>query len=363
METSPDREDSRSLFITIHQPFSGHSLTKVRARPIMSAKFVFDDYIRCMSAKQRLQRRRLMLKQHKLHCIAQLLELPAMATPPSHYYSITPPTYINLGQQQRPTITTHQRAPNQEAPPTEARPIIEEQKTLGAAGDSQPSHIQGHFGPTMAAPEQCLSPSRSTSSQAQALASVLRQSPPPDDNLESGEAFAPPRPQRAESVEEAVEALEMEMEQLENGHSYAAKSNNHVTKDDTIKDCVTSLARTSIEEETCSTPGTGSTSSSRPGTRSQSLENLARCSSFSKPTSMSAPASPRGARHPPPVDPSEYENVARLAAVNSMSEPTLFIEESLKEAMDPISAVTPRKKDINARRKNPRQRKGRNRKR
>ncbi|EDO48053.1 predicted protein, partial [Nematostella vectensis] len=82
VETAPDKEDSRSLFITIHQPFAVRSLTKVHARPILSAKFVFDDYIRCMSARQRLQRRRTMLKQDKLHNIAQLLELPAMATPP-----------------------------------------------------------------------------------------------------------------------------------------------------------------------------------------------------------------------------------------------------------------------------------------
>ena len=55
----------------------------------MTAKFLFDDYIRCMSARQRLQKRRVALKHTKISTIATLLELPALAAPPSHYYSFT----------------------------------------------------------------------------------------------------------------------------------------------------------------------------------------------------------------------------------------------------------------------------------
>lgn len=311
----------------------------------MSAKFVFDDYIRCMSAKQRLQRRRLMLKQHKLHCIAQLLELPALATPPSHYYSITPPAYINLGQQQqRPYVrashNSSHAAPSQEVPPqSESRPLSEEQNKLSTRPGDQTSshnHIIGQLGPAMAAPEQCLSPSRSTTSQAEALASVLRQSPPPGEER-SQEVLARSRAQRAVSVEEAVEALEMEMQQIENERCHSIE-NNYTKRDlnkldHVAKDCVTDLASNERAEDS-STPGTCSASSSRPETRSQSLENLVNCSAdVKKFISFSAPASPRGAKHPPPVDPSEYENVARLSAVNSMSEPTLFIKDSFKESV------------------------------
>jgi protein CLEC16A len=51
IEVTGDKDDSRCLHITIHRPLSGTTTNRV---PLLSAKFVFDDNIRCMAAKQRL---------------------------------------------------------------------------------------------------------------------------------------------------------------------------------------------------------------------------------------------------------------------------------------------------------------------
>ena len=71
---SGDKEDSRTLHITIHKPS-----TNMHARPIplLSARFIFDDHIRCMAAKQRLTKGRLRARQRKMQMIARLLELPS----------------------------------------------------------------------------------------------------------------------------------------------------------------------------------------------------------------------------------------------------------------------------------------------
>ena len=46
-----DKDDSRSLHITIHKPsMNAHA----KPLPLLSARFIFDDHIRCMAAKQRL---------------------------------------------------------------------------------------------------------------------------------------------------------------------------------------------------------------------------------------------------------------------------------------------------------------------
>lgn len=49
VEVVGDKDDSRCLHITVHR---GGATTN--RNPILSAKFVFDDHIRCMAAKQRL---------------------------------------------------------------------------------------------------------------------------------------------------------------------------------------------------------------------------------------------------------------------------------------------------------------------
>lgn len=51
IEITGDKDDSRCLHITIHRPISGGAANRV---PLLSAKFLFDDNIRCMAAKQRL---------------------------------------------------------------------------------------------------------------------------------------------------------------------------------------------------------------------------------------------------------------------------------------------------------------------
>lgn len=51
IEVAGDKDDSRCLHITIHRPLSANNVNRV---PLLSAKFIFDDHIRCMAAKQRL---------------------------------------------------------------------------------------------------------------------------------------------------------------------------------------------------------------------------------------------------------------------------------------------------------------------
>lgn len=70
VEVTGDKEDSRCLHITIHR---GGAATN--SSPILSAKFIFDDHIRCMAAKQRLTKGRTKARQKKMTQIAQLLEI------------------------------------------------------------------------------------------------------------------------------------------------------------------------------------------------------------------------------------------------------------------------------------------------
>lgn len=51
IEVTGDKDDSRCLHITIHRPLSSTTSSRI---PLLSAKFIFDDNIRCMAAKQRL---------------------------------------------------------------------------------------------------------------------------------------------------------------------------------------------------------------------------------------------------------------------------------------------------------------------
>lgn len=258
----------------------------MRSRPILSAKFIFDDYIRCMSAKQRLQRRRTMLRQHKLHCIAQLLELPAMASPPSYYYSITPPAYVNLGPGQLESPTDSQtNEPVDERLDQQAQRLEHAQSSSDTSQDS----VQASLAGAMATPEQCLSPvhghGRRTTSQAEALASVLEQSPPNNDNSSK---------ERATSIEEATEAIEMEV------------------TDKTVE---------KVKGNDCADRASPVEHLSR--SRSHSVENILNSTLNRNPVSRSAPATPRGDRHSAPINLEEEETFARLNS-NSMSEPAIF---------------------------------------
>ncbi|GAB1602331.1 protein CLEC16A-like isoform X3 [Argonauta hians] len=72
VEVSGDKDDSRSLHITVHkQSLSAHS----RPVPLLSARFIFDDHIRCMAAKQRLSKGRIKARQQKMQKIERLLDI------------------------------------------------------------------------------------------------------------------------------------------------------------------------------------------------------------------------------------------------------------------------------------------------
>lgn len=245
-----------------------------------------------------------MLRQHKLHCIAQLLELPAMASPPSHYYSITPPAYVNLGPGQLDSPTDSQT--NESADERfgqQAQSLEHAQLSYDGPKDSAQASLTG----AMATPEQCLSPvhthGRRATSQAEALASVLEQSPP--DNSDSSR-------QRATSVEEATEAFEMKV------------SNKRIEN---------------VIENECAVGDLPVEHS--PRSRSHSLENIQHLAVARKPISRSAPATPRGDRRAVPVNLDEEETFVRLNS-NSMSEPAIFLSGQWDPP--PAQAKLPEKK-------------------
>ncbi|EEC20586.1 protein CLEC16A, putative, partial [Ixodes scapularis] len=80
IEVTGDKEDSRCLHITVHgRGATGGSVASGaagRGVPLLAARFLFDDHIRCMAAKQRLNKGRLRARQRKMHHIARLLDMP-----------------------------------------------------------------------------------------------------------------------------------------------------------------------------------------------------------------------------------------------------------------------------------------------
>ena len=133
---------------------------------------MFDDYIRCMSAKQRLHRRRTSLRHTKLQRIAQLLELPVMASPAQQFFSMNPPSFS------QPSIASPQGFRNRPggavavSDVSHGSPLLHEETVddpvnTEVSGDTA---IEDH---RMAAPESCLHPSQTSGDQARALASVL----------------------------------------------------------------------------------------------------------------------------------------------------------------------------------------------
>ncbi|XP_073821233.1 C-type lectin domain containing ema isoform X2 [Musca autumnalis] len=70
VEVVGDKDDSRCLHITVHRGGASHNRT-----PLISAKFLFDDHIRCMAAKQRLTKGRSKARQKKMYQIAQMIEI------------------------------------------------------------------------------------------------------------------------------------------------------------------------------------------------------------------------------------------------------------------------------------------------
>lgn len=80
IEVNGDKDDNRCLHITVHSGGAAH-----HRAPLLSTKFLFDDHIRCMAAKQRLTKGRSKARQKKMFQIAQMIEMPGPV--------VAPPTY------------------------------------------------------------------------------------------------------------------------------------------------------------------------------------------------------------------------------------------------------------------------------
>lgn len=90
MEVNPDKEDSRSLNITIKK---APSVLSGKPVIVLNSIFTFDDHIRCMAAKQHLIKARDRARRIKLEKIAQLLDIVSnVANTKSFTSSATPST-------------------------------------------------------------------------------------------------------------------------------------------------------------------------------------------------------------------------------------------------------------------------------
>ena len=84
VEVSGDKDDSRCLHVNVLRPTSiaggAAAASRPPPRPLLSARFIFDDHIRCMAARQRLVKGRLRARQRKMQMIARLLEIPVTSS-------------------------------------------------------------------------------------------------------------------------------------------------------------------------------------------------------------------------------------------------------------------------------------------
>lgn len=182
----------------------------------MSAKFMFDDYIRCMSAKQRLHRRRTSLRHIKLQRIAQLLELPVFGASPQHFYNIAPSSYMQVGTaspqgfRSRPggavAVSSPVRHVSSHLTTEESNHVPYEPAGKETTEKEKPSRQSdpGDYH-RMAAPDSYLYPSQASGEQARALASVLEDksdSPTRSDKLD---ALVISEQWRDEGTDEVVE--------------------------------------------------------------------------------------------------------------------------------------------------------------
>lgn len=100
IDVAGDKDDSRCLHLTIYKPLSSSTGNRI---PLLSAKFIFDDHIRCMAAKQRLTKGRIKARQKKMNQIARLLDIPTSMphcpTPPN--YALRSLRHERIGRGQR----------------------------------------------------------------------------------------------------------------------------------------------------------------------------------------------------------------------------------------------------------------------
>ncbi|KAH0953198.1 hypothetical protein HN011_008692 [Eciton burchellii] len=113
IDVAGDKDDSRCLHLTIYKPLSSSTGNRT---PLLSAKFIFDDHIRCMAAKQRLTKGRIKARQKKMNQIARLLDIPTnmphCSTPPNYALRSLRHERIGRGQklqkdQARPMFTVN----------------------------------------------------------------------------------------------------------------------------------------------------------------------------------------------------------------------------------------------------------------
>ncbi|ALC47715.1 ema [Drosophila busckii] len=106
VEVQGDKDDSRCLHITVHRGGVTNNRT-----PLLSAKFLFDDHIRCMAAKQRLTKGRSKARQKKMYQIAQLIEIPGQMDSPIYSVCGTVAHNSNTRMVQKGASLTASRVP------------------------------------------------------------------------------------------------------------------------------------------------------------------------------------------------------------------------------------------------------------
>ena len=118
IEVAGDKDDSTCLHLTIYKPLSSSTGNRV---PLLSTKFIFDDHIRCLAAKQRLTKGRIKARQKKMNQIARLLDIPT-----SIPHSSTPPNYALRGLR-------HERLGRGQRQKDQPRPMFTVNKVPGFA--------------------------------------------------------------------------------------------------------------------------------------------------------------------------------------------------------------------------------------
>ncbi|XP_018047234.1 PREDICTED: protein CLEC16A isoform X1 [Atta colombica] len=127
IDVAGDKDDSRCLYLTIYKPLSNSTGNRI---PLLSAKFIFDDHIRCMAAKQRLTKGRIKARQKKMNQIARLLDIPTSIS-----HCSTPPNYALRSLR-------HERIIGQRLQRDQARPMFTVNKVPGFAAQMRRENIK-----------------------------------------------------------------------------------------------------------------------------------------------------------------------------------------------------------------------------
>lgn len=128
IEVAGDKDDSRCLHLTIYKPLSSSTGNRV---PLLSTKFIFDDHIRCMAAKQRLTKGRIKARQKKMNQIARLLDIPTNMP-----HSSTPPNYALRSLRHERLVGRGQRVRDHQS-----RPMFTVNKVPGFAAQMRRENI------------------------------------------------------------------------------------------------------------------------------------------------------------------------------------------------------------------------------